>query len=93
MDAVEFLKEEHRLCTDKSCERCPLNVGMSCIHRKQKYPEDYVAIVEKWAKENPMKKNLDKFREVFGIGPSTIAPSCWGLDLNWWNAEYKEPKR
>ena len=60
----------------------------------------------KWAKENPIKTNADKFKEVFGIKPNKA--KCPFLDsteecskhnlcvhcaLNdFWNQEYKEPK-
>lgn len=71
MDAVEFLKAKTRMCRKHRsvglyCKnvRCPLaKVPTSpfgyatCAAAIAYYPEKAVAIVEKWAKENPGPDN------------------------------------
>ena len=53
MDAIEYLKVKHRMGGyENSLERDD--------------PEEAVAIVEKWAAENTIKTNAQKFEEVFG---------------------------
>ena len=55
MDAVEFLKEQYRMCEalNSYCDEC----GLSYVNNKtdrvcgdfiKRYPEETVAIVEKW---------------------------------------------
>ena len=77
MDAVEFLKENDRMCkTFDSCsgkdggEMCELYVksnekGLSCADYATTCPEETVKIIEKWAKEHPRKTRQEKFLEMF----------------------------
>jgi hypothetical protein len=56
MDAVEFFKVKGRICYNRDCEGCVLYGD--CIHpfRDDHDYEKEVAMVEKWAKENPIPK-------------------------------------
>ena len=77
MDAVEFLKENDRMCkTFDSCrgkdggEMCELYVksnekGLSCADDATTYPEETVKIIEKWAKEHPKKTRQSEFLKIF----------------------------
>ena len=60
MNAIEFLKAQVRFCDSyRECDKCPLrdladahDLG-SCHGLDARYPEELVAIVEKWAAEHP----------------------------------------
>lgn len=55
MDAIDFLKEAHRMCESyDDCEGCP-GVAACLVNDTDwhKNPEDVVAAVEKFAAENP----------------------------------------
>ena len=59
-----------------------------------------IEIVENWAKEHPVKTNMDKFEEVFGFRPNvfldgeeiTVCNGYYKLDDTFWNAEYMPTK-
>ena len=115
MKAVEYLKAKGRMtdnCKDiYMCRKCKLGESingeeLSCINLEAWHPEQAVEIVEKWAKENPVKTCKDVLLEKF---PKTILveeqnrPSfCVGFLLGkikcensmscveCWNREYKE---
>lgn len=67
MKAVDYLKEKARMTNNcDTCRNCPLdNVEnmMSCVILESNYPEKAVEIVEKWAKENPVKTYLSVLLE------------------------------
>ena len=73
MDAVEYLKETKRMCdTVGDCRECPLkssNTVIPCKLVRDNWeltnPEKIVAIVEKWAKENPKKTRQSEFLKMF----------------------------
>jgi len=77
MEAIEFLKEKHRMChsnsqDDNRCYLCPLSMSrneyhVSCDSLMANHPEDAVRIVEQWSAENPVVTNAQKFKEVFGL--------------------------
>lgn len=95
MEAVEFIKEEIRLCSTTPCGNCPLNSypGRTCSTLKHKDPEIFVATVEKWSKDNPEKTtNGKKFKEVFGIEPDSAILWTWANLSDWWKQPYEEPK-
>ena len=57
MDAVEFFKEKRRMCDsfDDHCAGCEIKSaknGITCGAYIKKYPEQAVAIVEKWSAEH-----------------------------------------
>ena len=70
MDAVRFLKEKKRMCDsfDDYCTGCGIrekNLKMYCSTYIKKYPEQAVAIVEKWAEEHPQETRLTEFLEHY----------------------------
>ena len=80
MDAVKYFKEKTRMlnslgrkfgkCDGASCLNCPLasmnnGKGLSCSDFEAEYPEEAVAIVEKWAAEHQQKTMLQDFLEKY----------------------------
>ena len=72
MNAVDYLKAKGRMtegCGIYHCsEKCPLNssrngLNISCNNFENNYPEKAIEIVEKWAKENPLKTYLSVLLE------------------------------
>lgn len=64
MDAVEYIKENKRMCDsiERDCGNC--KIYEECLCRGDD-PEKWVSIVEKWAKEHPTKTRMDKLLEAF----------------------------
>lgn len=63
MDAVKYIKVQHGMCdafflATHTCKNCPLSMdknghnNMPCAVFRVQFPEEAVAIVEKWEKEN-----------------------------------------
>lgn len=106
MDAVELLKIEKRIHDKTSCHECPLSSynnskGVVCDVFRRNYPEEYISVVEKWAKEHPVKTKKQKFLELFNAD----TPRKWHKDCEktcnanvpcsfclWWDEEYEELK-
>jgi hypothetical protein len=70
MDAVEYLKNKARMCEENTCHECGLTFDdwdskSPCLDTERDYPEKAVEIVEKWAKENPVKTYLSVLLEKF----------------------------
>lgn len=68
MEAVMYFKEKSKMTRNCSiaCEQCPLSSynnkrNVSCSVFASNYPEEAVAIVEKWSKEHPRLTNKAKF--------------------------------
>ena len=73
--AVEYLKSKARMtgkCTI-SCYDCYLSgrnrVLLGCRRFEQEHPEKAIEIVEKWAKEHPVKTFLSDFLEKYPNAP------------------------
>lgn len=68
MDAVEFLKTLRRMCNGE-CHKCEfqkrLNGFETCTVWRKTHPEEAVAIIEKWAKEHPVKTRQSVFLEQY----------------------------
>ena len=86
MDAVDFLKALGRLCNNYSCEdNCPLID--SCDDESDDGYARKVQIVEKWAKEHPVKTRQDEFfnqwpdAEIGYDGLPTVAPCQLNIEL------------
>lgn len=91
MTAIEYLKTKARM-TNKcgiECYDCPLSfsnngIGESCRALERNYPEKAVEIVEKWAKEHPIKTRQSEFLKMFPnakIGRDGCIEVCpMGLD-------------
>lgn len=64
MDAVKFVKTFGRMCNTE-CTKCELWKrrirSESCTSWQKNHPEEAVAIVEKWAKEHPVKTRQSEF--------------------------------
>ena len=70
MDAVMFVKEWKRMCrSSKTCLSCSIGkiagVSTVCSNVVKEEPEKYVAIVEKWSAEHPMKTRQSEFLKMF----------------------------
>ena len=80
MDVIKYFKEKNRLleslgkgdirCSFICCSDCPISSnnngkGLYCAAFELEYPEEAVAIVEKWAEEHPQKTILTDFLEKF----------------------------
>ena len=76
MDAVEFLKEEDRMCdkykssSDYTCSDCPCHSKRNgtdkiCISLRKTSPAKYVEIVEKWSVDHPVKTRQSEFLKMF----------------------------
>lgn len=79
MDAVEFLKKQDRMCKQFNlCVDCPVYEGnnghnMPCGDFMNKYPEEFVPIVEKWSKEHPVKTRQSEFLKMFPRADITVS--------------------
>lgn len=80
MNAIKYFKEKRRMlnslgrirggCIGINCENCPFSLnnngkGLTCIDFELEYPEEAVAIVEKWSQEHPRKTMLQDFLEKY----------------------------
>lgn len=67
MEALEFLKEERRMCAsfNAMCVKCPLGDTGCCviIGDTDRELENEVATVEQWSKEHPRKTRQSVFLE------------------------------
>nr|DAH48927.1 MAG TPA: hypothetical protein [Caudoviricetes sp.] len=67
MDALEFLKEERRMCAsfDAICVKCPLGDTGCCVivGDTDRELENEVTAVEQWSKEHPRKTRQSVFLE------------------------------
>lgn len=68
MDALEFLRERKRMCNlRKHCEGCPLErdgCGLGTSTPDEEY-EKFIATVEQWSKEHPIKTRQSVFLKQF----------------------------
>lgn len=68
MDAVEYLKTLCRMCNCE-CLKCEFTKARrefeTCPVWQKNHPEEAVAIVEKWAKEHPVKTRQSVFLEQY----------------------------
>lgn len=75
MEAIEFLKEYTRMCTEcKDCYGCPLAVTTcaGCCELSEKQIINVIEKTEQWSKEHPIITNAMKFKEVFGFYGDTV---------------------
>ena len=101
MDAVEYVKDMHRLCKSQDCyfgrtPGCPLlnKEGKKygyCIANIGGCAEKAVKIVEQWAKDHPVKTRQSEFLKLFPNAPKSgrvldICPQNLNID-------YMPPKR
>lgn len=80
MDAAKYFKERKRMlnslgreygvCNGVMCSNCPFadtNNGknLDCTDFEAEYPEEAIAIIEKWAAEHPQKTIFQDFLEKY----------------------------
>lgn len=70
MTALEFLKEKKRMCKSYGmfCAGCKIyrkKGGCFCEEFIRDFPEEAIAIVEKWSKEHPQKTLLPDLLEKY----------------------------
>lgn len=70
MDAVKFVKEYLRICSQPwDCEDCPLNKTDFCSvppkERSQEKAEEVVRLVEEWSAAHPLKTRQSVFLEQY----------------------------
>lgn len=111
---TEVMKQKERIHEHfiiEGCKQCPISRDnnahqIGCDSFSTRFPQEAEEIIMKWAKENPIKTNADKFKEVFGVdvnrnkclfGHSEECKkhlTCYSCHLtNWWNEEYVEPDK
>lgn len=80
MDAIEFAKEQKRMCKSyTTCGDCPF-VGGSCVIENAISDEDckrIVTTVEQWSKEHPIKTRQSVFLEQFPEAELHIDGVLW----------------
>lgn len=106
---VEVMKYRKRMCAEyrkHSCSICPIyDVKEStCANFLIENTQEAEEIIMKWAKENPIKTNAEKFKEVFGVDIyKDTTHNCTGMRCGinqceeckyngFWYKEYIEPK-
>lgn len=74
MDAVEFFKAQRRFCkATGDCDNCPLCYGgYDCGDATFVNPDRAIEIVEKWAKDHPVKTRQSEFLKVIPNAPMRI---------------------
>lgn len=87
MDAVDFIKYKDRMCNHcyspeysiqhKYCPIGELKGSESCADYIRKHPAKVVELVEKWAKENPVKTRQSEFLKIY---PNAEVPVNDGED-------------
>lgn len=85
MEAVEFLKHLKRMCDsmDNSCTGCPVYddcnfEAVGGVFECSEKVENYIAEVEKWAKEHPVKTRQSEFLKMF---PNAPIKECGIIDI------------
>ena len=77
MDAVEYVKQRERMCDYYSdCDKCPAKEVIGCANITK--ISQMVPIVEKWAKEHPVKTRQSEFLKMF---PNAQKSSNGVLDI------------
>lgn len=94
MDAVRFLKERRRMCDcyPVCSDSCPVyhllgKYSMGCSAIIGKHTEEYVAAVEKWSKDQPIKiRASDLFEKLPKAkrNPSGVPDAC-AMNLGYCN--------
>ena len=102
MDAVKYFNEKRRMlnslgkngpgCVGVLCGDCPFSsfdngMNISCAEIEIDYPEEAVAIVEKWSQEHPQKTILQDFLEKYPKAilnndgtPKEVCPDTLGYE-------------
>lgn len=68
MEFKEFVKEYKRMCREhRECTNCEFNTvtTLSCSSYALEYPDEAEKIVERWAKEHPVKTRQSELLKLF----------------------------
>lgn len=70
MDAVEFIKEFKRFCSQRECENCQLyskyeECALTSLEKEGLDAESIALLIEDWAKLFPRKTMMDDFLRNF----------------------------
>lgn len=65
-DSLRSRYKGENCCAGIICIDCPFNEKVCSDGTAIRNAYEAIDLVENWAKENPIKTNADKFREVFG---------------------------
>ena len=90
----KVMSEYRRLCEGRRCVSCPIMEEVEkakenyCSAWVTNHPEEAEHVIMQWAKENPIKTNRMKFREVFGMDLVLM-----GNTNEWLDQEYKGEQR
>lgn len=85
MDAVEFYKSMKRMCySGEMCEKCPLynnfsEMGSVCdvlLHISDEKASRVKSVVERWAKDHPIKTRQREFLKQFPNADLTRLQPC-----------------
>ncbi|MGI6500327.1 MAG: hypothetical protein ACOX1S_05455 [Anaerostipes sp.] len=95
MSEFNYLAEKRRYLDSigRTGDSCNGHRGMYCNDFELNHQEEAIEMVRKWAEEHPRITNEEKFTQVFGSVESFGNGSTIGFPFDWWNEEYKEPKR
>ena len=92
MTAVEYLKAKARMTNRCSidCSECGIDLennhrNIDCLTFENKYSEEAVAIVQKWAEEHPVKTRQSEFLKMFPnahiLGGAISISPCYVCDI------------
>jgi hypothetical protein len=109
MSKFNYLKEKKRYldsigrtgdeCEGVRCSDCMLSgynnghIGVCCNVFEIERQEEATEMVRKWAEEHPRITNEEKFTQVFGSVEAFANEYTIGIPRDWWNEEYKKPKK
>lgn len=112
------LTKKHKLNDDTyicaiACDDCPLSrsnngIGIPCAYFETGYPEEAIAIMQKWSDEHPQKTYLSEFLKNYPnaplgddgtpdvcpdkLGLTDIKKPCFGDCVECWNQPIEESK-
>lgn len=86
-DSLRSKYKGENCCAGIICTDCPFNEKVCSAGTAISNAYEAIDLVENWAKENPIKTNADKFREVFG-GEYDPINSCIKHNVKCGNCPY-----
>lgn len=91
IEKSRMIKQQKDEVCKLDCSDCPLSIsnngtGISCLYFETGYPEEAIAIMQKWSDEHPQKTYLSEFLKYYpnaplgdGGTPTGICPYELGL--------------
>mgnify|MGYP007005148433 CR=1 FL=1 len=91
IEKSRMIKQQKDGVCKLDCSDCPLSIsnngtGISCLYFETGYPEEAIAIMQKWSDEHPQKTYLSEFLKYYpnaplgdGGTPTGICPYELGL--------------